>query len=86
MSFPTCVFAIPLENRLALMLFPFPWKFKDQVLIPTSSPDSIFLGPMGDLDPLSFINAETLHIPFKISNVSLEQWSKGFRLWPSYIS
>jgi hypothetical protein len=40
---------------------------------------------MGDLDPLPFINAETLCIPFRKYNVFMVYWVNSFRPWPSDI-
>ena len=40
---------------------------------------------MGDLDPIDFINAETLRIPFKNTQVAMADWATSFRSWPSEI-
>jgi len=37
------------------------------------------LGPMGDPDPIDFINMETGRIPFKISNLKVSDWEHTFR-------
>ena len=42
----------------------------------------VCLGPMGNPDPIDFINLETNRIPFKTANMNLD-WSQTFRSWPN---
>lgn len=44
--------------------------------------DIFFLGPMGDPDPIDFINQETNQIPFKDSVIDSNAWKGSFRTWP----
>nr|CAD40176.2 OSJNBa0061A09.15 [Oryza sativa Japonica Group] len=42
-----------------------------------------FLGPIGNLDPTEFINAETNQIPFRFANPNLGLWKNTFKSWSS---
>ena len=45
---------------------------ENKILIPSSVvPNAYYLGPMGDANPLDFINQETNQIPFRQSLVDL---------------
>ena len=67
---------------------------ENEILIPSSVvPNAYYLGPMGDTNPLDFINQETNQIPFRQSLVDLSSWNtknpfrnspkmpKGWRDW-----
>jgi ubiquinone/menaquinone biosynthesis C-methylase UbiE len=54
-----------------------------ELIIPTvAGPDIFFLGPMGNSDPIEFINQETNQIPFKDSIIDSNAWKNTFRTWP----
>ena len=58
---------------------------KNEILIPSSViMNAYYLGPMGDANPLDFINQETNQIPFRQSLVDLSSWNtkNPFRNWP----
>jgi hypothetical protein len=40
---------------------------------------------MGDPDPIDFINLETQRLPFKQSQMDLDDWDGTFRSWPNKI-
>ena len=58
---------------------------ENEILIPSSVvPNAYYLGPMGDTNPLDFINQETNQIPYRQSLVDLSSWNNknSFRNWP----
>ena len=58
---------------------------ENEILIPLSVvPNAYYLGPMGEANPLYFINQETNQIPFRQSLVDLSSWNtkNPFRNWP----
>ena len=58
---------------------------ENEILIPSSVvTNAYYLGPMGDANPLDFINQETNQIPFRHSLVDLSSWNtkNPFRNWP----
>ncbi|BAD68991.1 aminotransferase-like protein [Oryza sativa Japonica Group] len=55
-----------------------------QVAIPSVADEfQFFLGPIGNLDPIEFINGETNRIPFRFANPDLSPWKGTFKSWPS---
>lgn len=46
-------------------------------------PNQFFLGPIGNVDPIQFINAETTRIPFRQTNPSLGNSTNTLKSWPS---
>ena len=44
-----------------------------------------YLGPMGNLDPIEFINLETQRLPFKNSRMQIADWTNSFRSWPNQV-
>ena len=56
----------------------------NQLVIPIDRPPLCCLGPLGDTDPFTLINAETNRIPFRSANFNLNLWKNTFRSWPNY--
>jgi hypothetical protein len=55
-----------------------------QIAVPSIADSlQLFLGPIGNLDPIEFINGETNWIPFRFANPDLSQWKGTFKSWPS---
>lgn len=64
------------------LCLPITQELRSQLLIPyDGSDESYYLGPMGAEDPVDFINAETLRIPFKIANLNVADWAGSLRSW-----
>jgi len=58
---------------------------ENEILIPSSIVlNAYYLRPMGDTNPLDFINQETNQIPFRHSFIDLSSWNtkNHFRNWP----
>nr|BAX25084.1 aminotransferase -like [Oryza australiensis] len=62
----------------------YPEHLAHQIAIPDLvSPKQFLLGPIDNLDPSEFINAETNRIPFRFSTADLAHWSGAFKSCPS---
>ena len=44
-----------------------------------------YLGPMGNPNPIEFINLETQRLPFKNSRMQIADWTNSFRSWPNQV-